>query len=84
MKCWQACRLLVSTLLGSIQIVRPSKVLQDLSEECNDMLIEKMNLRNGDEMKATLSKDCLKLFLVSIVSRWSRLHKRSGARVETS
>lgn len=29
---------------------------EDLSEECNDMLIEKMNLRNADEMKAAQEK----------------------------
>ena len=29
------------------------KLCEDLSEECNDMLMEKLNLRNADEMKAT-------------------------------
>ena len=28
---------------------------KDLCEECNDMLMEKLNLRNADEMKAALS-----------------------------
>ena len=28
------------------------KLCEDLSEECNDMLMEKLNLRNADEMKA--------------------------------
>ncbi|CAE7940319.1 DNAH7 [Symbiodinium necroappetens] len=29
---------------------------EDLSEECNDMLMEKLNLRNADEMKAAYEK----------------------------
>eukprot|EP00435_Cladocopium_sp_Y103_P060504 s1903_g22.t1 len=36
--------------------LRQSISLSDLSEECNDMLIEKMNLRNADEMKAAQEK----------------------------